>query len=202
MNESIYGRVEHWIMSSRNGYRYMSFRCPICKIWVDGPVFIEDGGVHFIETWPTDVAHEMVEIASGWQKRLAEQADFAFDRIPIHVQMVNLDLDPDWPIMERYGFIQFYLGGEPVEDPVKVYLGEFDAVVIHVFPDEDRTPEQLEELILHELLHAAFPKSSVEGTRSRKKTFGSAECEKWINDKTTQLLRQHGYLLHQPTLPS
>lgn len=197
MNESRDERVEHWAMLSRNGYRYMSFRCPICKIWVDGPVFVEEGRVHFVETWPT-VAHEIVEITSGWQKRLAEEADIAIDELHIHVQMGNLDLDPDWFVLRRYGFTQYYLSGELIDDPMKIFLGEYDAIVIHLAPDnDDRTLEQLEQLILHELVHVAFPKSSRKGTTSSRKSFDGVECEKWVKAKAAQLLRQYGYLVHQ-----
>lgn len=192
MSESQDGSVEHWIMSSMNGYRFMRFRCPICKIWIDGPVFVEEGGVHFIETWPGE-SHEIVEIVSGWQKRLAGKADIAIDKLHIHVQMVNLDLDPDWTVLGKTGFVQYYLSGEPIDDPKQVYLGEYDAVLIHLFPDGDRTLEQLEELILHELVHAAFPKSSTEGCAR----FSSVKSEKWTKTKTTQLLKQYGYLFQR-----
>jgi len=195
MKETLYEEVGYWVILSKNGYRYMSFQCPICKIWVDGPVFVEEGSVHFMETSSSE-AHEIVEITFAWQKRLAEEAEIAIDDIHIHVQMVNLDLDPDWPVLKRYGMTQFFLSGELVEEPVKVFLGEYDAVLIHLVPDNERKPGQLEEVILHELVHVAFPRASRKGKTSRKKSSGSVECEKWVDAKVKQLLTQHGYLVH------
>jgi hypothetical protein len=95
--------------------------------------------------------------------------------------------------MKRNGWTTFYLSGAPLEKPAKIFRGEYDAVLIRLAP-EDRTPEELEELILHELVHVAFPKASTGG---KTKSWGRVECEKWVNAKVKQLLKQHGYVVHQ-----
>jgi hypothetical protein len=192
--------IGHYVMQSRYGYRYMMIQCPLCKIWIDGPVFIEENGVHLIETWPAEEdAHDIVEIASGWQRRLVQEAEIPLDALHIHVQLVNLYLHPDWLVLNNFGSTQYYLSGELVEEPWQVFQGKYDAVFIHLVSNGERTPKQLEELILHELVHIAFPKAlrTLERDASRNKSFESAESEKWVNAKTKQLLRQHGYLLHQ-----
>jgi hypothetical protein len=187
--------IGHWVIRSRNGYRYMSIECPICKIWIEGPVIIEDGSIHLMETWPAET-HEIVEMTSKWQKRLTKEAEIPFDKLHIHVQMVNLFLDPDYFVSRGDGFIEYYLAGEGVEEPMKVIQGEYDAVLIRLAPAE-RTPEELEAIILHELLHAAFPSACRKGNTSPTDFFTNSEHEKWVETKTQQLLKQYGHLARQ-----
>jgi len=86
----------HWLV--RSGYQDMLFRCPRCKIPIEGPVIIEKGGVHFVGTWSMFMSHELVDIASSWQRRLIELAEIPINKLCIHIEYVDLNIDPLWSI--------------------------------------------------------------------------------------------------------
>jgi len=193
-------QMGHWFLQSQNGYQYMKIQCPVCKIWVDGPVFIEESRVHFLETWPADTrAREIVEITAGWQKRLNGKAEIPFEKLCIHIQMVSLYLYPDYLLSGVEGLTQYFRSGKQITEPREFVEGRYDAILIHLTPVPDRRLEELEELICHEMVHAAFPNAggnrTVPLTASLKEVFTDPAAEKWVKTKTKELLNEYGYII-------
>jgi hypothetical protein len=116
MSEDVDSEIEgigHYILHSQNGIRFMRIECPICEVWVDGPLLIEEGNVHLFETWPVD-SHKIVEIAAGWQKRLQGKAEIPIEKVHIHIQAANLSIYPDW---KPAGMGQYFRLGKPITEP-------------------------------------------------------------------------------------
>lgn len=185
--------IGHWVLLSRNGYKYIRIQCPICKIWTDGPVLIEEDGVHLFETWPVDETHEILEIIKAWRRRLTKLVEIPIEKLHIHVQIVDLHLDPS---CSKHGFIQHFRNGKDIKDPRDLMECRFDAVLIHFFPGFENI-EKYEEIILHELVHVAFPNAgrsrSVPLPSSLEEIFSDQASERWIENKTDELLKKYGY---------
>lgn len=147
-----------------------------------------------METWPTD-SHRIVEIISRWRTKLIGQAEVPIDRICIHVQMVDLHVYPDFTWS---GFVQYFKAGEPLNSMREVARGKFDSVLIQLIPNDERTLIELEELIVHELVHVAFP--SAGGTKMAKSATDQP-AENWVKTKTKQLLKEYGYVSKQEVAP-
>jgi len=187
------GAVKHYIIQSCNGTKFISVECPICGIVVEGPALIEKGNVHFLDAWPAR-AHEMAEIAARWQKILTGKAEVPIEKLHIHLQIVDLNLHPDWLESSPYGLVQYFRLGELVDTPKELVEGKYDAALIHLFPDPDIPMEELERVVCHEMVHIAFP--SCGGSRIVYSTvdefFNDSVALKWVERKTKQLLRKYG----------
>lgn len=81
--------IGHWQLMDQNGVNHLKIQCPKCRIWVDGPVFIEENGVHLLETWPVDT-HRIVMIAARWKQILQEDAEIQLEKLCIHIQVAHL----------------------------------------------------------------------------------------------------------------
>lgn len=191
--------IGHRVLESRFGYLYMRIKCPKCGIWFDGPVLLEEGGVHFFPTYRPKYSHEIVRIAAEWQKRLKCEAEIPIEYLHIHVQMVDLNFYPDWI---RCGQIEYYRRGKPLTELRDLVEGNFDVVLISLFPkeadEEQHLLKEFEEIILHELVHAAFPRAGgsrkVPVTASIEEFFRDEASERWVYMKREELLKKYGYV--------
>lgn len=96
------------------------------------------------------------------------------------------------------GIIYYFQSGQRLKDPRDIVEGNYDAVLITLAPFDEVGLEELEIVICHELVHAAYPVAG--GSRSFKLGVSMSEfcrdsvAEHWIETRTQQILKKHGYI--------
>lgn len=191
--------VGHVLVESRGGHQFFRIRCPVCHIWLDGPSIIDENGVQIYNTWPC-LSHEIAELTAEWKQRINSSSMVDLDRVHIHVQVVDLNIYPDWLEHHPRACVQYYDDGEIVHDPGKLGEGGFNGVLLWILPENLMTWRELEEILVHELVHIAFPNAGIK-SEGKSETYSyplsDRQYEIWSEEKTFGLLEEQGYITEE-----